>query len=180
MRIHSNQADNFDFIQVVSLNRGTISSWPARIPKPKMRRRLTNLVELGTGPVPGLPGYIVTIGRQKGAAMAGVRCRNEEILTCGIALHPAGAKNIWVWLLDFRAYLLGRNVCESDYANFLKPEALPWIGEMVHPDISPISLAHAAKLRIFLQELTFVLWQLFGNGAPPAQLGPGYRQSPNF
>lgn len=156
------KAENFDFIQVVSLNRGTISSWPARIPKPKMRRRLINLVELGTGPVPGLPGYIVTIGRQKGAAMAGVRRRDEEILTCGIALQPPAAKNIWAWLLDFRAHLLGRDVCESDYRNFLRPGVLPWIGEMVHPDISPISVSDAEKLRIFLQELTFVLWNLAG------------------
>jgi hypothetical protein len=151
----------YQTIQLVSLNTGATATQPMLIPKRAVKRKLEKILEDGSGKIPGLPGYTVAIAIQKGAATAGVRRLNEDILTFGIGLEPTDGHDLWVWMIDFRAHLLGRLATDDDFARFPKPICYPWIAELMHPDAGPLTNREAEKLTSLLSELTVLLWKTF-------------------
>lgn len=109
------------------------------------------------GAIPGAPEFRASVAAHNGAATATVSRAGEDVLTCGLAVNPNEARGLWVWLVDFRAFLLGRKATHGDYKSLLQPAACPWIAEFVHAAANPLTQEEAFRLSVFLRELAFVL-----------------------
>lgn len=146
-----------EFIRVVGLNRGTITRWRKQVPSVDRKQQIERLLAKQGGAIPGAPGFRVSVAAHNGAATATVSRAGEDVLTCGLAVNAIEARGLWVWLVDFRAFLLGRKATEEDYKSLLQPDSFPWIAEFVHSAAKPVTREEAFRLSVFLRELVFVL-----------------------